>query len=165
MTGLFVGHHGGASFNGTARHLQRRNGRIIEDLHPGHDAVIARFVADDPLADARRRIDLLDWRERSRTWRQAALLITHASGGGVEQRVRLSAEEHARNGRRPIILRPAETAAGEPAIAAREGLTNDVPNLVFAMPGPTLSAMAPSRSLPRTGQISEPAGTSRPLTV
>ncbi len=135
LTGLFVGHHGGASFNGTARHLQRRNGRIIEDLHPGHDAVIARFVADDPLADARRRIDLLDWRERSRTWRQAALLITHASGGGVEQRVRLSAEEHARNGRRPIILRPAETAAGEPAIAAREGLTNDVPNLVFAMPG------------------------------
>lgn len=134
LTGLFVGHHGGASFNGTARHLRRRNGRIIEDLHPGHDALIARFVADDPLADARRRIDLLDWRERGRTWRQAAILITHASGGGVEHQVRHAAAEHARNGRRPIILRPAETAAGEPAITVREGLTNDVPNLVFAMP-------------------------------
>jgi GT2 family glycosyltransferase len=134
LTGLFVGHHGGASFGGSAKHLRTRNGRIVEQLHPGHDALIARFVADDKLAEPRRRIDLLDWRERGRKWRQAVILITHKAGGGVEQRLRLSIEAHARTGHRSIILRPAETAGGEPAIAVQDGLADDLPNLVFAMP-------------------------------
>ena len=46
----------------------------------------------------------------------------------------LSAQLHADAGRRPIVLRPAETASGEPAIAVRDGLADDLPNLVFAMP-------------------------------
>ena len=140
LTGLFAGHLGasphseGAPINNAAQHLQKRNGRIVEQLHPGHDALIARFVADDVLADARRRIDLLGWRERGRTWRKAAILITHTSGGGVEQRLRLSVASHTANGHRPIILRPAEAAGGKPAIAVQDGLSGDFPNLVFAMP-------------------------------
>ena len=134
LTGLFVAHHGGTSFGNTANHLRARNGRIVEQLHPGHDALIARFVADDGLADARRRIDLRDWRERAGAWRQAVILITHAAGGGVEQRLRLAIAAHARSGHRPIVLRPAEMADGEPAIAIRDGLTDDLHNLVFAVP-------------------------------
>ena len=139
LTGLFVGHHGGASFDAPsfsngATHLRARNSRIVEQCHAGHDALIALFLADDPLAEARRRIDLLDWRERGRKWRQATILITHASGGGVEQRLRLAIAAHARTGHRPIILRPAEIAGGEPAIAVRDGLADDLPNLVFAIP-------------------------------
>ena len=41
LTGLFVGHHGGATFAGPAYggstlHLRQRNGRLVEQLHPGH---------------------------------------------------------------------------------------------------------------------------------
>jgi GT2 family glycosyltransferase len=139
LTGLFVGHHGGATFsgptsNGSAQHLRQRNSRLVEQLHPGHQALIDRFLMADTLAESRRRIDLLAWKARGRSWRQAVILITHDDGGGVEQRLRLSVQLHAEEARRPILLRPAETAGGDPAIAVRDGLTDDLPNLVFAMP-------------------------------
>jgi GT2 family glycosyltransferase len=148
LTGLFVGHLGGVSFGGSADHLRRRNGRIIEQLHPGHDTLIARFVASGSLAEARRRIDLLEWRERSRGWRQvghqaggrqaegrhSVILLTHDDGGGVEDRVRLAAQAHAKAGRRPVLLRPAKTASGEPAVAVRDAVDDDLPNLIFALP-------------------------------
>jgi GT2 family glycosyltransferase len=134
LTGLFVGHLGGASFGASAHHLRQRNGRIIEQLHPGHQALIETFAAADPLAGARRRVDTLSWQQRGRAWRQAAILITHNEGGGVERRLMLSAKTHADAGRRPILLRPAETASGEPSIAVSDGLRDDLPNLVFAMP-------------------------------
>jgi GT2 family glycosyltransferase len=134
LTGLFVGHLAGASFGSTANALRQRNGRLVEQLHPGHQSLIEAFLAVDPLAEARRRIDLLDWRQRGRAWRQAVILITHDEGGGVERRLALSARAHADAGRRPILLRPGETAGGEAAIAVRDGMTDDLPNLLFAMP-------------------------------
>lgn len=142
LPGLFVGHVGGASFGDTAMHLQRRNARIVEELHPGYQALVDRYIAADPLAAARRRIDLLAWKQRDKAWRQAAVLITHNDGGGVEQRLLRSAETHAAAGRRPILLRPAEKTGpaespnpnGEAAIAVRDGIADDLPNLIFAVP-------------------------------
>jgi GT2 family glycosyltransferase len=134
LTGLFVGHLGGASFGGSAVHLRTRNGRLVEELHPGYAALVENYLARDPLTEPRRRIDLLQWRERGRKWQRSAILITHDDGGGVEQRLIHAANEHDRAGRRPIVLRPTETTGGEPAIAVRDGMTNDLPNLIFAMP-------------------------------
>ena len=138
LTGLFVGHIGGASFGsasfgGGAAHLRRRNGRLLEELHPGYQALIDDHVARDPLAEARRRIDVLRWREAGRSWRRSAILITHNDGGGVEQRLILALESHRRAGRRPVVLRPGGTPAGEAAITVDDGLT-DVPNLRYTMP-------------------------------
>ncbi len=167
LTGLFVGHHGGTSFGTGASHLRARNAGIIERLHPGHDALIARFAEQDPLAEARRRIDLLRWRDSARSpgagvtpepespssapgqplngggpirsgsggrgWRQAAILIAHDDGGGVEARLASAARAHAAAGRRPIVLRPAKLG-GVPAIAVHDGVTRDYPNLIHAMP-------------------------------
>jgi len=132
LTGLFVGHLGGTSFGGSAAHLRARNSRIVEQLHPGYHTLIEDYLARDPLADPRRRIDLHRWRERSR--KQSAILITHNDGGGVEQRLLHAIAVHDHAGRRPIVLRPAETAEGEPAIAVRDGAAGDCPNMVFAMP-------------------------------
>jgi GT2 family glycosyltransferase len=134
LTGLFVGHLGGTSFGGSAEHLRARNSRIVEQLHPGYHALVEDYLARDSLAEPRRRIDLHRWRERSRKWRQSAILITHNDGGGVEQRLLHAIEVHGDAGRRPIVLRPAETADGEPAIAVRDGVADDCPNMVFAMP-------------------------------
>ena len=134
LTGLFVGHVGGTSFGGAATHLRARNSRIIEQCHPGHDALIDRFLKADPVANARRRIDRLIWDERTSNTRPAAILITHNNGGGVEQRLAHAAARHADAGRQAIILRPAETARGDIAISVHDGVTDDLPNLVYTMP-------------------------------
>ncbi len=149
LTGLFVGHLAGTSFGPSASHLRRRNSRVLARLHPGYDDLISRFLAADPLAEARRRIDLLSWRQRGRPgrqrgrpgrqrgkpWQRAAILITHDDGGGVEQRLAHAADIHCRAGRRPIILRPTvHGPTSQPAIAVCDGLTRDLPNLVYAMP-------------------------------
>ena len=134
LPGLFVGHLGGASFGSRAKHLRARNEKILERLHPGHDALIQDFIARDPLAEARRRIDLLRWQEAARSSRQSVVLISHDEGGGVEQRLVLAARAHKQAGRRPIVLRPAQAAAGHLAVAVRDGIDDDFANLVFAMP-------------------------------
>jgi hypothetical protein len=131
LTSLFVGHQGAPT---SASHLRARNAVILEQLHPGHDRLIEAFVAQDPLAEARRRIDLERWAVAGRDWTGAVVLITHNAGGGVESRVAEAARSHAAAGRRPIVLRPSEGADGEPAIAVNEGVIADFPNLIYRMP-------------------------------
>jgi GT2 family glycosyltransferase len=137
LTGLFVGHRGGASFGGSAAHLRARNSRIVEQLHPGYRSLIDSFIASGSLDDPRRRIDLHRWRETARNKPQSAILITHEDGGGVEQRLLHSIRQHARADRRPIILRPAETASGESALRVQDGEADGLRNLVFAIPRET----------------------------
>jgi GT2 family glycosyltransferase/glycosyltransferase involved in cell wall biosynthesis len=133
LTGLFVGHHGGTSFDTSATHLRTRNARIVEQLHPGHDALIARFIADDPLAEHRRRIDALRWKDRCRDGRDAVVLITHNDGGGVERRIQQTVADLEAAGQRAIVLRPSERSNGERAVSVWEGMNSDFPNLVFAL--------------------------------
>lgn len=132
--GVFVGHVGGASFGAAAAHLRARNSAILERLHPGHDALVRAFIERDPLAPLRRRMDRLRFREAGRPKRPSVVLISHDEGGGVEQRLALSARAHAAAGRRAIVLRPAEAGQGVPAIAVRDGTADDLANLVYAMP-------------------------------
>ncbi len=134
-TGVFVGHLGGTSFGTDAVHLRARNGRILEQLHPGHAALIADFLARDPLAAPRRRIDTLRWRAAARHRSESVVLITHDHGGGVEACVVKSVHDHAAAGFRPIVLRPAETATGAPAVAVCDGTSKDFPGLIYALPG------------------------------
>jgi GT2 family glycosyltransferase/glycosyltransferase involved in cell wall biosynthesis len=134
LTGLFVGHMGGTSFGSDAVHLRARNGRILEQLHPGQQALIEACIARDPLEEPRRRIDLLRWRAALRPRQESAILITHDHGGGVEARVAAAARDHEAAGRRAIVLRPAETSSREVAIAVHDGVADDFCNLVYAMP-------------------------------
>jgi glycosyltransferase involved in cell wall biosynthesis len=134
LTGLFVGRLGGTSFAGDAAPLRARNNRIVEQLHPGYETLISEFLVRDPLADCRRRIDLQRWRHSGRKWRRSAILITHDDGGGVEQRLLHAIRLHVAAGRRAIVLRPAKTAYGDPAVMVRDGATDDVPNLIYAVP-------------------------------
>jgi len=133
-TGVFVGHHGGSSFDATALHLRTRNARLLEQMHPGHDALIARFIATEPLAEDRRRIDVARWRAASVRGQAAAILISHNHGGGVEQCVARSVAAHRAAGRRPIVLRPVEVSNGELGVAVHDGLGDLYPNLRYAVP-------------------------------
>ena len=129
--GVFVAHAGAASFGAARTHLIRRNSAILNRLHPGYDALVARHLADDPLAPARQRMDLLRWAE-GRQDAGALVIVTHAEGGGVERVVQERALAATTHGQRAIILRPAR--AGGPAVRVEEpGCT--FPNLVYPMPG------------------------------
>ena len=130
--GVFVAHAGAASFGAARAHLVRRNAAILNRLHPGYDALVAQHLADDPLATARRRMDAERW-AAGRQRAAALVCITHAGGGGVERVVQHRAAAARAEGRRAILLRPARTAAGTPAVRVEEPGGHH-PNLVFPMP-------------------------------
>jgi GT2 family glycosyltransferase len=148
-TGVFVGHIGGQSFRATREHLLRRNLGALERLHPGYHDLIAQHVAADPLAIARRRLDLARWRARrkasSKEGGGAVILITHDEGGGVERQIRARARALTAQGLRPIILRPGTDGRClvEPAGRDEDIWRSDFPNLRYSIPEqlPELAAL------------------------
>ena len=140
VPGAYVGHVGGVSFGAASAHLVRRNLAVLNRLHPGYDALVARHVAADPLFAARRRMDLARWRQ-GRTAVGAALLVTHEGGGGVERVVRERCAALREAGLRPIVLRPVLLPQGGGACLVSEQAGSDAaspdafPNLRFALPG------------------------------
>lgn len=137
---VFVAHRGGASFGGARAALMARNAAVLEALHPGYEAMIARFVAADPLAEARRRLDLARFRAARAGPRGkgraagAMLLITHDRGGGVARVVAARAASHRACGRAVIELRGAPVEAGTEASFLADDAAGDFPNLRFDLP-------------------------------
>ena len=111
VAGVLVAHIGGQSFGAARAQLTARNLAVLERLHPGYRALIAEFQAADPLAESRRRIDMLRWR-LGRARGGAVLMITHDSGGGVDRVIRERSTAIRAAGQRPIVLR---------SVMAREG--------------------------------------------
>ncbi len=129
--GVFVAHVGGQSFGSARSHLLRRNLAVLNRLHPGYDALVAAHVAADPLAPARRRIDVLRWAAgRSRVG--AAILITHGGGGGVDRVVAERGAALDSDGLRTIVLRPADAGAAHRNRCSVGG--GAFPNLIYAVP-------------------------------
>ncbi len=131
--GVFVAHIGGQSFGGAAEALRARNGAVLERRHPGYDALIAAHAVADPLADSRRRIDLLRWRAaRPPDPAGAVLIVTHDQGGGVERAI---AARIGATGSRALVLRPAHLSDGRIGARVSDVRTAEsYPNLVFAVP-------------------------------
>ena len=139
----FVIHKGGASFGPAGRALRVRNMAILERLHPGANAALTAFIEDDPLAEIRYHADERRWR-RGAAENGAVILITHASGGGVERVVLERATSWQARGVRAIIVRPHGIWPPEEGAARRCSLSDgDVPytDLIFD-PGAGLDALA-----------------------
>ncbi len=101
---VYVGHRGARSFRRTKQALSERNGRVLNLLHPGYDATIARFTAADPLLAARRTIDV----ERLLSdIRNPVLLVTLDLPGGVSRHVDERRDELRAAGHSVLVLRPA----------------------------------------------------------
>ncbi len=132
--GVFVAHVGGQSFGSAARHLQARNEAVLERLHPGYERLIEAHAKADPLAPARRRLDLARWRSARSRGGEAAILITHEGGGGVERQVAASVARHSAAGRRAIVLRPGRLPDGGRCVVLSDGTEPGFPNLRYAMP-------------------------------
>ncbi len=143
VPGAYVAHVGGQSFGAARAALVARNLDVLERRYPGYRTLIADFVAEDPLAPARLRLDAVRWRAGRRPG--SVILVTHDQGGGVERVVARRCAEIRAAGQRPILLRP-ERARGVAAAApgARDHLpgicrvsdavVSETPNLRFSLP-------------------------------
>lgn len=103
-TDLFVGHAGGRSFGRSKEMLMERNRRVLDALHPGYEAMIADFVAADPLLNARRAIDE---HRLLREARDPVLLVTFDLPGGVKRHVDLRQSQLSAAGHTVLVLQPA----------------------------------------------------------
>ena len=140
---LFVAHVGGRSFGLAKDALTRRNAKILNRLHPGYDALINAFIARDPLALARRRIDIVCW-TRNRAAAGAIVMVSHGRGGGVDRHLRARAAAIARLGLRPILIEPApddgdDHRPGKGSLRCilsdgRPDAAGGYPNLCFSLP-------------------------------
>jgi GT2 family glycosyltransferase/glycosyltransferase involved in cell wall biosynthesis len=130
---VFVGHVGGQSFGEARAHLLARNVAILERLHPGYLDLVEEFGRTDPLASARRRLDMARWREGRRA-RGSVLLITQAEVGGVARRVAERVAALAADDVRSIVLTPAPAHDSAGCKLADPAMV-DLANLRFAVPG------------------------------
>jgi hypothetical protein len=136
---VFVAHRGGSSFGVAKTRLMARNVRVLNRLHPGYDALIRDFVARDPLALARERIDLVRW-QTGRSPKGAVILVSHGLGGGVDRYVAGRCADLRSQGLRPIVLTPVaipleandHDKCGPCQVSDDSEL--DFPNIHFAMP-------------------------------
>ncbi len=131
--GVFVAHVGGTSFGGAKSHLIARNVGVLNQLHPGYDALIQEWLGRDPMAEPRRRLDMLRWRE-DRNGRRSVLLITHGRGGGVPKRIAARASALRAEGLRPIVLWPVANRIEGADCVLGDGPEGGTPNLRFAIP-------------------------------
>jgi GT2 family glycosyltransferase len=134
VPGVFVAHVGGRSFGTAKRYLIERNMRRVNQLHPGYDELVAEFEQTDPLAEARRRIDMARWKD-FRTSAHAVLLVTHGRDGGVKRHVAERAAILRREGLRPIVLWPVGSRGGKGRdCVLGNGPEGGTPNLRFSLP-------------------------------
>jgi glycosyltransferase involved in cell wall biosynthesis len=123
-----------------------RNLAVLNRLHPGYDQLIAAHHAADPLADARRRLDMARWRAARRGPERcdgagagsgSVLLITHDRGGGVQRLIDARIARLRAAGLYPIVLAPVLLHT-EPAYAGLcqvyDRAADGYPNLRFALP-------------------------------
>ncbi len=145
--GVFVGHVGGVSFGAARAALIGRNLAVLERLYPGYHALIEAWQgsvpAQDPLAQARRRIDALRWaaaRAPARR-RRSVILITHNNGGGVERVIATRRAALEADATRPIILRPVPDPDSDggalPGLCRVDDGSFGFPNLIYHLPEET----------------------------
>lgn len=138
-TNLFVRHQGARSFGRMESMLRERNCRVLNALHPGYDAMIADFVAADPLLDARRAIDVHCLLEEAI---DPVLLLTSDLPGGVKRHVDARSSKLRAEGHTVLVLQPSGTA-GRPGQVILHVQDLGMENLSFNLPEelPLLSAL------------------------
>ncbi len=134
--GVFVAHHGGKSFGAGKAFLMARNAQVLERLHPGYEAYVRTALAAEPLAAARRAIDIQAVAEQGSA--PVVAIITHSDGGGVARHVAWRASRFAREGLHTVQLKPSGDLVRVEGATAASG---PCCNLTFAMPG-ELDALA-----------------------
>jgi GT2 family glycosyltransferase len=102
-TDTFVVHRGAVSFGDEKLKRIMESSQKISQLYPFYDQLIQRFIAEDPIRVARRKVNLA---LISRTVDEERVLhVSHSFGGGTEKYVRDIAAIQAQQGQVPLFLR------------------------------------------------------------
>ena len=80
----FVRHAGGVSFGESASDRQKVAGDVLRTMYPEYDAIVARFVRNDPPRRLRLAVDLA---RLASTCVPVVLHVSHALGGGTARHV------------------------------------------------------------------------------
>jgi GT2 family glycosyltransferase/glycosyltransferase involved in cell wall biosynthesis len=129
-TDVFVTHLGGRSFGPSKTMLVKRNIKILNRLHPDYDRTVAAFIAADPLAPARRNLDVA--RLLPSLSAPAVLIITLDLVGGVARHVQARADDYLEKGKDIVVLQPAEGRDGR-CILRRHGDAG-LRDLIYRLP-------------------------------
>lgn len=115
---VFVRHLGGASFQGEKAKRVAAAQKVLARRHPTYMQAVDAFKRQDPLAEARKR---LDWQRLKRRARQEnVLIVCHNRGGGAERHVQEDTQRLREEGKgvfylRPERGRPSHARIGHPA--------------------------------------------------
>jgi hypothetical protein len=114
-----------------------RNRRLLNLRHPGYDALVQRFLAEDPVAPSRRQLDEARLAEGGRPH---VLLLTLGLPGGVARFVEAQCRRLRTRGLEPLLLRPSRRADDVCALVTADG---DLRDLRYAVPRdlPALQAL------------------------
>jgi GT2 family glycosyltransferase/glycosyltransferase involved in cell wall biosynthesis len=124
---LYVYHRGGANFGTDKAALIENAMKTIDELHPNYHADVQRFIASDPLRDARIRrfVKLI-----AKTKTPKILHLSHGLGGGVDQHIEELVQLS--DGRAiPLLLLP---KPDESRVEVRLGIKNTADSLFFNLP-------------------------------
>jgi len=103
---VFVYHKGSVSFGSQTKTLIEQNLKLIAEDHPDYGHRVALFMADDPLAAARNRLQARQWRDKP-----VVVFLSLAIGGGVDTHIEFLAGRLTGEGYRVLIA----TRATDPA--------------------------------------------------
>ena len=101
---IFVRHWGSTSFQGETSKRVQQALKTLGRLHPAYQKDVAAFIAQDPLLEARQRLD----RNRLIRLRQKEniLIVCHNRGGGAERHVQEDIRHLTRDGQGVYLMRP-----------------------------------------------------------
>ncbi len=111
-TDVFVRHTGEVSFAGTAGQAKAKALRRLAGRFPDYKRDVGRFVEHDPIAPARRALDLARL-VHAAGGAAPVLFVTHGRGGGVERHIRDTIAKLRRAGTGALLLRSTQGVAGE----------------------------------------------------
>lgn len=101
---IFVRHVGGASFQGEKAKRTAVALKTMARRHPGYRQAVEVFIHQDPLAEARKRLDWERLKRRART--ENVLIVCHNRGGGAERHVQEDIQRLRDQGKGVFYLRP-----------------------------------------------------------
>ena len=127
---VFVRHRGGRSFGRARQALTTRNQRVIAQRYPGYDALIARFIAADPLRRARCALDVEQLLQASR---RPVLILGLSLPGGVRRHVQERSAALQAAGHSVLEMRGA-LEKGKHGRVMLESSDADLTNLSFDLP-------------------------------
>lgn len=100
----FVRHLGGASFQGEKGKRVAHALRTLAQRYPNYKQQVSAFIRQDPLQEARRRLDMARLGQHVRE--ENVLIVCHNRGGGTERHVQEDTSYLMKEGKGVFYLRP-----------------------------------------------------------